>query len=973
MDKSWISLDRRSEEYRVGVKRFLNFAVRHTTNPNHMRCPCLKCGNVKYQNISEIETHLIIFGIDQSYTNWFLHGEELVRGPSTSRNAQLIREVDYDHVDNTIELVQGAHDNFESNPDAFQKLLEDAEKPLYPGCSNFKKLSALVKLYNLKVKSGWSDKSFSELLKLLGEMLPDQNEIPTSMWKVIKNSEKLKSGLPAKVLWYVPPIPRFTRMFSIKETSKNLTWHAEQREVDGYLRHPADTPSWKLIDYTWPAFASEPRNLRLALSTDGINPHSSLSSRYSCWPVILVTYNLPPWLCMKRKFMMLTLLISGPKQPGNDIDVYLAPLIDDLRLLWEVGVDVYDAYRQQSFNLKAILLWTISDFPAYGNLAGCTVKGYKACPICGEKTRSIQLQHSKKISFMRHRRFLSRSHPYRDMVKEFNGLPEYKIAPETLNGEEVLAKVDRLNVTWGKRNGKCPVSQSYWKKNSIFFDLEYWKYLYVRHVLDVMYIEKNVCESIVGTLLGIEGKTKDGLAARMDLKPLNMRTELEPITENGRTKLPSASFTLSKEEKIRFCKTLSEIKAPDGYSSNIRNRVSMQDLKLYGMKSHDCHVLKQHKVVNVAALDQLQADVVETVCSLEMYFLPAFFDVMVYLMVHLVREVKLCGPIYLRWMYPFERDMKKLKGYVRNRNRPEGCIAEAYIAEEAVEFCSEYLSGVDAVGLPSRKNATYDYSDMGYPLLGGKLETVPFHQWQQAHLYVLANTNDVQPYIDEHFEYLKELHPIKSKREKWLHDEHSKTFIGWLRLKVEQQLNSSSHGISESLRWIAQGPRLEVIKYSRYVINDCRFYTKELDDARVVQNSGITLMAKALQISSAKDNNPVYSDMTFYGIIEEIWELDYHQFRIPVFRCDWVKSSNGIKVDKFGFTLVDLQRTGHKNDPFILASQAKQVFYVEDQLDPRWSIVLEPSINIAKDDVDEDGLYDHFMNQQALSSRLPLI
>ena len=147
-----------------------------------------------------------------------------------------------------------------------------------------------------------------------------------------------------------------------------------------------------------------------------------------------------------------------------------------------------------------------------------------------------------------------------------------------------------LNVTWGKRNGKCLVSQSYWKKKSIFFDLEYWKYLYVRHVLDVMHIEKNVCESIVSTLLGIEEKTKDGLAARMDLKPLNMRSEL---TENGRTKLPAASFTLSKEEKIRFCKTLSKIKVPDGYFLNIRNRVSMQDLKLYGIKSHDCHVPMQ--------------------------------------------------------------------------------------------------------------------------------------------------------------------------------------------------------------------------------------------------------------------------------------------------------------------------------------------------------------------------------------------
>ena len=72
--------------------------------------------------------------------------------------------------------------------------------------------------------------------------------------------------------------------------------------------------------------------------------------------------------------MMLTLLISGPKQPGNDIDVYLAPLIDDLKILWEVGIEAYDAHRQESFTLKAILMWTINDFPAYGNLAGCTVK-----------------------------------------------------------------------------------------------------------------------------------------------------------------------------------------------------------------------------------------------------------------------------------------------------------------------------------------------------------------------------------------------------------------------------------------------------------------------------------------------------------------------------------------------------------------------------------------------------------------------
>ena len=73
--------------------------------------------------------------------------------------------------------------------------------------------------------------------------------------------------------------------------------------------------------------------------------------------------------------------ISGPKQPGNDIDVYLAPLIDDLKTLWDEGVKVYDAYRQEEFNLRAVLLWTINDFPAYGNLSGFSVKGYKAYPF----------------------------------------------------------------------------------------------------------------------------------------------------------------------------------------------------------------------------------------------------------------------------------------------------------------------------------------------------------------------------------------------------------------------------------------------------------------------------------------------------------------------------------------------------------------------------------------------------------------
>jgi len=67
------------------------------------------------------------------------------------------------------------------------------------------------------------------------------------------------------------------------------------------------------------------------LATDGMNPFGNLRGNYSSWPVLLVIYNLPHALCMKCKYMMLSMMISGPKQLGNDIDVYLNPLIEDLK------------------------------------------------------------------------------------------------------------------------------------------------------------------------------------------------------------------------------------------------------------------------------------------------------------------------------------------------------------------------------------------------------------------------------------------------------------------------------------------------------------------------------------------------------------------------------------------------------------------------------------------------------------------
>ena len=115
-----------------------------------------------------------------------------------------------------------------------------------------------------------------------------------------------------------------------------------------------------------------------------------------------------------------------------------------------------------------------------------------------------------------------------------------------------------------------------WKKKSIFFYLKYRKYIHVRHNLDVMHIEKNVCESVIGTLLHIPGKTKDGLNSCLYLVEIGLRCELTPRFKSKQN-LPSTCYTLSKMENKFFCQSFFQLKVPKGYCSNLRNLMSMED------------------------------------------------------------------------------------------------------------------------------------------------------------------------------------------------------------------------------------------------------------------------------------------------------------------------------------------------------------------------------------------------------------
>ncbi|XXG43354.1 hypothetical protein AAC387_Pa01g3407 [Persea americana] len=180
---------------------------------------------------------------------------------------------------------------------------------------------------------------------------------------------------------------------------------------------------------------------------------------------------------------------------------------------------------------------------------------------------------------------------------------------------------------------------------------------------------------------------------------------MEHKRSNGTQEKPRASYTLGPKEKDGFYQYLKSIKYPDDYAANLSGCVTSKNGRLAGLKSHDCHVLLQRlfpigmrgyvnkeicttlfelgsffegicsKTLKWSHVEELENEIVLILCKLERIFPPAFFDVMVHLAVHLPREAMLAGPVQYRWMYPIERFLGTLKGYVTNQALPEGSIA----------------------------------------------------------------------------------------------------------------------------------------------------------------------------------------------------------------------------------------------------------------------------------------------------------
>ncbi|XP_056690171.1 uncharacterized protein [Spinacia oleracea] len=919
----------------------------------------------------------------------------------------------------------------------YKKLLQASEEKLYEGCINFSKLSFLLHLFHLKCMHHWSIESFNMLLKLILDEFPQILDFPSSYyyskkmikdlglgyekidacpndcmlywgeflekdkchvcgksrWKTTKGKKgddvsdqgtnTCKKGVPAKVMRYFPLIPRLKRIYMSSETAEDMRWHDTERlgeDDKKILRHPSDALAWKAFDERYRDFALDPRSVRLGLASDGFNPYRLMNTTYSTWPVVLIPYNLPPWLCMKPSSFILSTLIPGKASPGNDIDVYLQPLVHELKLLWG-GVEAFDAFDGVKFNLRAALLWTINDFPGYAMLSGLSTKGYNACPICMDSTPSDRF--GNKICYCSYRKWLPADHPYRRQGEKFCekfGTNELGEAPSRPSGTDILRQQEKVEYVYGKSKAPPKKRQRghtdnndvqdeivFGTKRSIFFDLVYWEHNLLRHNLDVMHIEKNVSENLLGTLLSMD-KSRDNRDDREALEAWRIKTHLWLSADhNGNEYMPPASYSMSREEKERFLTVLQKLKVPDGYGSNLSSCVNMKKRKLINLKSHDNHVLMQDilpvalrasnatKVIDLLArlssffkklcstsidpddLDGLQDGIVLTLCQLEMEFLPSFFTIMVHLLIHLVEEVKLGGPVQYRWMYPIERYLSHLKSHVTNKAQPEGSIAEGYLLEETIRFCSRYLQGVKTIfNMPKRMDDDISNSDdylfnSGGRVIGKEVSIrLDGQSLKQAHRYVLLHSDEIKGDLDEFLTEKRqmnlEISVAESDESKWIINE----FGGWLRNKVHFIDATTEDG--KLRKALAGGLHSYGRKLKGYIINGYKFLSTDRDCRLLTQNSGVMVEADGV---------------AYYGKVMDIYELNYYgDYKVVLFRCDWVDIRRGVRTYPNGGVCVNFSKLMHtgrllQDDPFVFSSQEKQVFYIEDEIQKGWFHVVK--------------------------------
>ena len=384
------------------------------------------------------------------------------------------------------------------------------------------------------------------------------------------------------------------------------------------------------------------------------------------------------------------------------MDVYLQPLVEELQILWE-GIQVFDmskpAHTWRTTTIRGILMWTMHDFPGYGECTGLAVSGYHACPICGPNLQARYSKSLKKMVYEGHVRYLPEGHIMRD---GYLGRPPQERWSPSMQYD-----------AWMLSNEKNRPSGM--NRLSILHQLPYWQDLLITSLLDPMHIFKNVGQTIWDHFIGI----KDKGGWREDLKECHK----EHLLHRG----PIWSFTKQEDEQVKS--VIKSFRTPTGHMHCLKGAFT-HDNRLSGLKTHDWHKMLQYilpiaikgcltpeirqviykisrlvrwisqKEISHESIEENRVNAIEAVCLLEKNFPSSAMTIQVHLLVHIVDEVALAGIVHARWMFFLERFMKTLKGFVRQRARPEASMAEGWLVQEAMAHIAEFLGRNDPLGAP---------------------------------------------------------------------------------------------------------------------------------------------------------------------------------------------------------------------------------------------------------------------------------
>jgi hypothetical protein len=226
----------------------------------------------------------------------------------------------------------------------------------------------------------------------------------------------------------------------------------------------------------------------------------------------------------------------------------------------------------------------------------------------------------------------------------------------------------------------------------------------------------------------------------------------------------------------------------------------------------------EQKVIDEEKLLDLERRHFETLCLLEATFPPSFFDLMLHLRAHLMKEIWFLSPSYFHQMFPYERFYVFPKSLVHNGLFPEGVIVRGYETIEAVECVMGYMDPQNPIGMPRSR---HEGRLLGVGTMGKRLVTPGADAFQKAHFTVIQQLHLLTPFDNEHKRQLREDNPDCGRA--WLAKMHMQGFSRWLRDYVETCSNNVV--ITDEIRNLTAGPLFTVTRYQAMDINGYTFYT----------------------------------------------------------------------------------------------------------------------------------------------------